>query len=135
MFEQNQARSADADAFAAFRAAIANEQDRVVAYVQRVVAAEFEMSDLPDPDADLASLDLDSLRAASIEVQIVEDSGIEPFATLLAEAPNLRTLAAWLVAAAAAPEPPLLGEDGGGDPTGYGDDATQGLLEQIKDVG
>ena len=131
----NQARSADADAFAAFRAAIANEQDRVVAYVQRVVAAEFEMSDLPDPDADLASLDLDSLRAASIEVQIVEDSGIEPFATLLAEAPNLRTLAAWLVAAAAAPEPPLLGEDGGGDPTGYGDDATQGLLEQIKDVG
>ena len=28
-----------------------------------------------------------------------------------------------------------LGEDGGGDPTGYGDDATQGLLEQIKEVG
>ena len=75
--------------------------------LQRVVAEEFEMSDLPDPDADLASLDLDSLRSASIQVQIVEDSGIELFATLLAEAPNLRTLAAWLVAAAAAPEPPL----------------------------
>jgi predicted NAD/FAD-binding protein len=117
------ADSPDAQAFAAFRASVAAEQERVVAYIQRVVAAEFELSELPDPDADLASLDFDSLRAASIQVQIAHDTGIELVPSLLTEAPNLRTLAGWLVSLVVAPEPPL-----------ETDDATLDLLEQLNEA-
>ncbi|MDP2316713.1 MAG: FAD-dependent oxidoreductase, partial [Pseudomonadota bacterium] len=116
----------DARAFAAFREAVRAETERVVGYLQRVAAEELDRP-VRDPDASLAELGLDSLRAVSLHQRIRQDAGLDLPVNLLGEARSLRAVAEAVVRQAVAPAAPEAPPDD--------DDVTRSLLDELNELG
>ncbi len=115
----------DAQAFAVFREAVRAETERVVGYLQRVASEELERP-VRDPDASLAELGLDSLRAVSLHQRIRHDAGMDLPITLLTEATSLRAVAETIVRQVVAPAAPAAPTDD--------DDVTRSLLAELNEL-